>query len=278
MTRAPVASILILTEDGSNHASATIEMLVRELLRHCSPGIRVDRLDFEPANEDARKLLAGNQFPDAKKYIERTRLHQTIADKLVAEDGFVFQHIDADRRWKERERNPSVNLANLERHILIPVRRLVDARYRGSSPRPRRRKALQTNGLTEAELTSKVNERMTRYIRLVPYREIEAWLYQNTRVATRLCQANPRCRGVHATQLAAWAADRGALDEVEHPSDALCFGKHHNSELVRGYPTAEVVAAGKSLAAAVDAMLGCDALLHAIQRTYETSPGVLEST
>lgn len=278
MTRAPVASLLILTEDGSTHASATIEMLVRELLRHSSPGVRLDRVDFEPANEEARKMLAGNQFPDAKKYSERTRLHQAIADKLVAEDGFVFQHVDADRRWKERARNPSANLANLERHIVTPVRRLVDARTRGSSPRPRRRRERPSSSLTEAELTAKVNERMARYIRLVPYREIEAWLYQNTRVATRLCQANPGCRGVHTTQLAAWAADRGALDDVEHPSDALCFGKQHNTELARGYPTAEVVAAGKSLAAAVDAIRACTALRRALERTHETSPGDLEST
>lgn len=113
---------------------------------------------------------------------------------------------------------------------------------------------------------------MMRYIRLVPYREIEAWLYQNTRVATRLCQANPACRGAHTAKIESWAADRGLLDEIERPAKELCFAKKHNSELAQGYPTADVVAAGKSLAAAYDA------LLHALQRTYETSPGVLEST
>jgi len=278
VTRGLAASILVLTEDGSSHAYATIESLVRELLRHCSPGSRVAPLRFEPANDEARKLLAGNQFPDDKKYIERARLHRTITAKLMAKDGFVFQHIDADRVWTERAKNPSINVANLEKHIVSHVRRLVDASCRGTSPRPRRRKERQGNALSEAELTAMVSERMTRYIRLIPYREIEAWLYQNTRVATRLCQANPACRGAHSTKLASWAADRGLLDEIERPAKELCFGKHHNADLIQGYPTAEVVAAGKSLAAAVDAMLACDALLHAIARTYETSPGVLEST
>lgn len=121
MTHGLAASILVLTEDGSNYAYATLESLVRELLRHSSPGSRVDGLRFEPANDEARKLLAGNQFPDGKKYFERARLHRTITAKLLAEGGFVFQHIDADRRWSERTKNPSVNVSNLEKHIVSPM-------------------------------------------------------------------------------------------------------------------------------------------------------------
>jgi hypothetical protein len=113
---------------------------------------------------------------------------------------------------------------------------------------------------------------MTRYLCLLPHWEIESWLYQNTERAAPLCPGPPRCRREPACRdrLDEWRKNREALDEVAHPSDQLCLGKRHNSELVHAYPTAAVVAAGKSLAAAVDAMLACDDLLHAIQRTHET--------
>lgn len=55
-----------------------------------------------------------------------------------------------------------------------------------------------------------------------------------------------------------------------HPPAALpCVGKRHNLELVQGLPVAEVYEAGKSLAAVLDALFGCEALLHAIERTYQ---------
>ncbi|WP_293272466.1 hypothetical protein [Nannocystis sp.] len=53
---------------------------------------------------------------------------------------------------------------------------------------------------------------------------------------------------------------------------ALCLGKRHNDTLLEGYPTADVVAANTSLAAAVNTLLACDALLRAIERTYEYLP------
>jgi hypothetical protein len=275
VSHSPAASFLVLTEDGSEHSFATLQTLLCELLRYLEPHIRPERLYFDPVNDEARKLLSANQFADSKRYIERTRVHRTIAERLVIDTGFVIQHVDADRVWSDRD--PSANVANLEKHIVAPVRQLVESRYRGVTPRQRRGK--DTSGaLPEADIQSRVKERMSRYIRFIPYREIEAWLYQNTTRAAALCRENPACRGKHVEKLASWRSDRGLLDELPRPAKELCFGKQHNSELARGYPTGEVVAAGKSLAAAVAAMLGCDALLHAIQRTHETTAGELEST
>jgi len=277
VSHSPAASFLVLTEDGSEHAFATLQTLLRELIRYLEPLIRPERLHFDPVNDEARKLLSANQFADSKRYIERTRVHRTIAERLVIDTGFVVQHVDADRVWSDRERDPSANVANLEKHIVAPVRQLVESRYRGVTPR-RGRGRVASSALSETDIQSRVRERMSRYIRFVPHREIEAWLYQNTTRAAALCRENPSCRGKHVEKLASWRADRGLLDELPRPAKELCFGKQHNSELAKGYPTGEVVAAGKSLAAAVDVMLGCDALLHAIQRTYETTAGELEST
>lgn len=266
-SRSERPSILVLTEDGSRYAFVTLEALIKQFFRFLAPECQPNRFRFEPIHDEARKLLTANQFANRRRHGERVRLIRTIVDQLISEAGFVFQHIDADRVWGERRRHPSVNVANLEKHVVEHVKDGLGDQLRGSTPR-----------MTETELTEQVAERMKRFFRLVPYRELEAWLYQNTARAAVICQENPSCRGKHIDKLAEWRRDRGLLDETPNPPDELCFGKHHNADLIQGYPTAEVVAAGKSLAAAVDAMLGCDALLHAIQRTYETSPGVLEST
>jgi len=109
---------------------------------------------------------------------------------------------------------------------------------------------------------------MARLFRLVAYWELESWLYQNTDKALALCLANPACRGGHADLLAAWAADRGLLDETPSPSERMCFGKPHHRAILDHFPTAAAVSADKSLAVFVDAMRGCDALLGALRRTH----------
>ena len=75
------------------------------------------------------------------------------------------------------------------------------------------------------------------------------------------------------TRLDQWRDDRSLLDEVPDPPGALpCVGKRHNKELAASLPIAEVHRAGKSLAASVDAMFECPALLDAIERTYNRTP------
>ena len=132
---------------------------------------------------------------------------------------------------------------------------------------PQARALLALKGVT----AEAVEAMLKRYLRLVPYREIEAWLYQNTERARALACRRPQCGCL--ARLDAWRDDRGLLDEVLDPPGALpCVGKRHNNDLAAGVPVAEVYRADKSLAASVDAMLECDALLHALERTYVYSP------
>jgi len=259
-----VLSILIMTEDGSRDALAVVSALVKRLLVYLDPACQTQNITLDPAS-DLDDIVRANLWTGRRA--ERIRLHRRVAQQLRNDHGFVVHHVDADQTWARRD--TAVNVAKVRTDILTPIYRQLFDYYRKENP-----------AMTDEQLNQHVESRNTRYLCLLPHWELEAWLYQHTARATALCPGPPRCQRQPSCRgkLAGWRDDRGALDEVEHPSDELCFGKQHNTELIQGYPTAEVVAAGKSLAAAVDAMLGCDALLHAIQRTYKTSPGVLEST
>lgn len=245
----PVCTVLVFTEDSSKTASTTLTALTKKLLRYIDPHCETHRIRFEPANDEAREILIANQFKNPG-HGRRFQLYRYIATQLTIENRFIVHHVDADRVWSARESYPSDNVAAIQRNILSHVHRVLAERF---SP-------------------EEIERRLGRFLRLVPYWELESWLYQNIQRANDLGSHRPGCRC--AELLAAWRADRALLDEQPHPSDQLCIGKQHNDELVQGFPTAEAYAAGKSLAAAVDAMLECEPLLHAIQRTYQLStPG-----
>lgn len=245
-------SVLVLTEDGGKDGKSafeTVTALTKKLLTYLDPGCETHRIAFEPANDDAREVLVANQYTN-RRDPRRRRLYQVIAAQLRLGDGFVVHHFDSDRTWRERDPEHPLEAKPVQKEILDHVRVLLASR-----------------GVSDVE----IDEMLGRYFRLVPYREIEAWLYQNTVKARPLACGLPPCGCIQ--QLENWRADRGLLDEDADPPAALpCVGKRHNLALVTGFPVAEVYAAGKSLAAALDAMLGCDALLHAIQRTYESAP------
>lgn len=246
---AKVFSMLIFTEDGGpngKNAFATIEGLTKELLTHIDSRCKPRRIDFQPATDEAREILVSNGYINTKDRRRRYRLYQVIAAQLKADDGFVVHHFDADRTWRERDRKAPLDAKPVQKHILDHVRIL-----------------LQQNGVGDAE----IDTMLKRYLRLVPYREIEAWLYQNTgRVATYVCRRKD-CGCL--TRLAEWRADRGLLDEVPDPPAALrCVGKRHNPALIEDFPTGEVYAAEKSLAASIDAMRNCGALRDALARTH----------
>lgn len=249
-----VFSVLVLTEDSSRHAPATVEHITRRLFRHLDERCETHRINFEPPDNEAREMFTANAWVEHRR--DRVRVHNYIAQKLHNDRGFVVHHVDADQTWTQYTKHgPRPQVTRLERLLLDPVRKILLATYRDHD-----------SAASDAERSARVEARITRFFRLIPCWEIEAWLYQNTERAKTFCKRRPGCRC--DALLADWGADRTAPDEVEHVSDQLCFGKEHNAELAHGLPVAEVHAAGKSLAAALDAMLGCDALLDAIQRTY----------
>jgi hypothetical protein len=120
---------------------------------------------------------------------------------------------------------------------------------------------------TPQELEARAKQRMSRLKQVVPFYSIEAWLFQNTQEAIRLCQEHHG--GRDAARFQQWEQDRAALDEVLKPKAEVCLGAKHNLELAsNGFPAREARAAGKSFAAIIQALCQDAELCEALRRTY----------
>lgn len=250
---APAFSVLLLSEDGGNHVTTTLKSLLRHIFRYIDERCQTHRIDFQPPDQDdVRRILVANQWVNRRRS-ERVALYKYLAERLRDDAAFIVHHIDADRRWRDRRTDLRKPLDRVPAEIVAHVRVILSKFY------------------THADL----DERLRRYLLLVPYWELEAWLYQNTEVALRLCLAHPSCRGSHAALLQEWREDRQRLDDEEHPEERLrpCVGKEHNETLASGgFPAREVAAAGTSFAAAVENFFECPPLLDALARTYASPP------
>lgn len=241
-------NFLVLTEDGGpngKNAFETVRRLTAKLFTYIDSSLNTNEIDFEPATEEARKVLVSNQWV-APDHPQRYRLHQFLAAQLRLDNGFVVHHFDGDSRWGDRNHDEPLEAKPVQAELLNHVRVILEGKEKN---------------------LERVDRMMLRYLRLVPYREIEAWLYQNTEKVRAFTCGRPACGCLR--QLDEWREDRGLLDESDDPAKALpCVGKSHNKELVRGFPTHEVYEVEKSLAASINKMLDCQDLLGALKSTY----------
>jgi hypothetical protein len=244
----PVCSILLLTEDSAGDAFKTIHAVTKELLKLVDEHVQTHRIRFEPLlDTQALQAVHGNIWKSrsAKDHHKQVSLVRYVATKLM-ESGFVLFHIDGDRIWAER--SSSENVQKFEATLRKQVEQLVSG-------------ALQKKGQPED-----LSRAMARLRLLVPFYSLESWLYQNTRKARDLCEANHRAEHVDAFD--EWEADRSRLDEVSEPKENCCLADRHNAALAEAYPAREVYAVGKSFTQAVDSLKGCEDLRRALAKTY----------
>ena len=242
---------MVLTEDGGKDAYDTIRVLAKEMLKLLVPAMRTDRIGFKPLeDENARRAVQANLWKSTRPEDRRSivLLIRTIITELLKPDGFVLYHIDGDQPWSQRM--SSDNVRQFHERMLAPIREGL-------------REALKKENHPEGEHT----KRLTRLRLLVPFYSIEAWLYQNTREAVRLCEEEgcKQCR----PKLKAWAQARASLDEVPRPKEVLCLRDRYNAHLAStGFPANEVYEADASFAHVVAELLDCTALTDALERTY----------
>jgi len=223
------ASLLLLTEDSGRDAHATHEALVRSMLRLIAPGHDASAIAIEPANDAQRDAMRGNGWDstNAEDEPKRRSLVRSIATRLCQSNlHIVLFHYDGDRPWAERM--SCARHAVFDRRIVAPITQLIANR--------------------SAEQRARA---LARLITIVPFYSVEAWLYQNTAVAVRLCEKHHG--GRHVESLARFAADRGMLDEERKPKDNVCLSDRFNLALATDrFPAKEVCAVGKSFHAAVE--------------------------
>jgi hypothetical protein len=207
------ASILVLTEDASGDGLPAVRAIARHLLRLVEPACEPRRIDLEPQDERAQQAMHGNLWqgktgPGRQKLVD---IAQAIATKILTPTGFVFLHVDADRRWAAREKSPSDNVRRVRDLLLLRVEQHVTA------------------WLTKKQREHEKAAVMSRVCLLVPYHSIESWLYQNGAVARALCHKHHG--GRDADVFTRWEQDRSLLDEVERPKKQTCLEAKHNRAL-----------------------------------------------
>jgi septum formation topological specificity factor MinE len=261
--RAPCLSILLLTEDSGSDAFDTFQRLVKELLKQVDEYVQTqpDKITFEPVrNKEALQALHANMWKstqprDRNKQVELVR---TLATQLLLENGWAFFHFDGDRAWKDRD--SSENAAKFKEFVWKKVRLLIRSTLEEREKKEGRKPDI-------AALETRATRQMERLKQAVPYYSIEAWLFQNTSEAIRLCETHYSSRDVE--QFLEWEQDRPALDEVVKPKESVCLGAKHNLALAsQGFPAREARGAGKSFAAVVQALSQDAELCEVLRRTY----------
>lgn len=239
----PVAFLLI-SEDRSDDALDILETLAKGMLRDVCSGCSTapSRMRFDPVQGEARKAAIANRMASRKERSrqERVTLRRAIATTLASPRGFVLYHMDADVVWAKRKESAAP--ARFAKWVELPVRQLL------------------------IDKKQDAEELLTKLLLVCPFYSIESWLYQNGRVAKRLCVG--KCGGKHSERIGEWEANRRLLDEVDRPKEAICLGDEYNGRLARdAFPFRDVIGAGKSLAATVGRMKGCKELVQALEST-----------
>jgi hypothetical protein len=249
--RSKLLSVMVLTEDSGSDAYDTVRALVKEMFKLLVPGVYTHRIGFKPLEEqDARRAMHANLWKSDNPLDQPNirLLIRSIVNELLKPDGFVLYHIDGDRPWSEYE--TSENVREFRARVESPIR-----------------EAIRFHLQKQRAPSEEHDERMRRLRRLVPCYSIEAWCYQNTGEARRLCEEEG-CGQCHP-RLEDWARSRASLDEISKPKEALCIQDKYNARLASsGFPAQPVFEAGASFAHAVCELLACDELTALLTRTY----------
>ncbi len=258
----PALRILVLSEDGSEHAHEVVVALAKSMLKIVDEHVQTQRekLRFDEERGDARRAVRANLWRSTSEEHEpfvRALLRAIVRQLLIEDDdgqrnGFVFLHYDGDTTHEKRQDCAA------HRHF-AEVRLRVEQEVRSS-------------GVTEEQAVRRI---MSGLIAITPFYCIEAWTYQHTEVAKKICA--PGC-GKHQRLFDEWRQDRGALDEIWKLWDRneldCCLGKDHNVALTgAGYPADEVWRAGKSFYDTVDRMGECRDLVERLAETYLPASG-----
>jgi hypothetical protein len=249
--------IVVLTEDTSKDARATVEALVRKMLPLVVPNCRVyDRIAFLPTEPREHEAMHGGAWKGDKQrdHDARVRLQRYIARRLCEPKTFVVFHVDGDTPWENRAQSENVRKFGA---FVVRIAQAAGAGQR-SVQKSRRSPTPDANAAPEIDLD--------RFIPLVPFYTLESWLYQNLQCAIDICRREHD--GRHVEALRAWERVRHELDEVIKPDEHFCLTKMHNLELAsKGFPAQTVYDTKKSFFDSVECMKARKGFVEALALT-----------
>ncbi len=239
-------SILLLTEDTGSSTHEVLRAVVEKLLFATGSPFDLSQIEFERADERARRAMGFNLYNSAKSkdYGKQLDLAGVIATKLMRPgmEAFIFVHIDGDRRWNERDQHSETlcdNHAIFVQNVLRRVHLLLE-------------KAGRT-------------EQLARVLPVLPFWSIEAWLYQNSREVHRLCSLHAPRHDRDRPQFKAWEDDPSQLDDTPQPKLKVpTFKDKYNLDLAMTLPAKKLIALGLSFAGTVERLQTCGPLTAAL--------------
>jgi hypothetical protein len=248
--RGIVVRFLVHPEDASSHALEVLEQIAKKMLKQVDSKVQTQKLSFEVL-QPSRKCAKPSDWGSKKqcRHQDKVALQRSVASALAQKQVVLF-HYDGDVVWSRRADAHNAKTFDVE----------IRAKVRATLAMHNSRAASRTQ--------DEVNELLRRLVEVVPYYSIEAWLYQSTREAIALCQNH--CGGADVAQFTRWADDRSLLDEVERPKDRIRLGSRFNERLAAAVPADDILAVGKSLAAVVERLRSCEALLCDLRKTWES--------
>lgn len=260
----PRLSLLVLTEDGAARAHATLVALIKKMLLRLDPACGTHLVQLEPQNEHARKAMLGNLWKSRRPldHPKIVLLGRAIAGKLLEQSvpGFVLFHVDGDVPWARR-----VDSENVKKFEAFRQQYVMPALDRAL----RTKQNDHAKPATDEQITIAARTALRKLLPLIPFYSIEAWLYQNTSEARRLCATT--C-GHHLERIDQWDTNPGGLDEIPQPKTQLCLEGRFNRDLAeRSFPVERVLTARKSFAETVQRLLACDELCTALAHTRAAS-------
>lgn len=236
-------SIAVLSEDGSSAAIQVLQSLVQKMLYLIDPAIPLHdprRIRLLPSTEAARRAFVGSGWKSRAQRQMRVDLLQFMQSQLKRTDveSFVIFHVDGDRPYAQsKDGTESENRDVFEKLLMGPLRDMLQA---------------------HPDLWSRI-------LLIIPFYEIEAWLYQNIPVAVRLCRQFHPTHTKDIKKLEDWQKDPTGLDEVESTKDAIIFRDKFNRELAEeSFPAQRVYEAKKSFYKSVEKLRTCASLRAAL--------------
>jgi hypothetical protein len=223
----PAITFVLYSEDSARDSLATVEQLLRGMLRRVCDSVKMNHVRIEPALP-AEDRVSGSFWKSREKSRDGQRLRRLLVRAVarhLALGKIVFFHVDADAVWAGWR-----SCENLNEHW---PRFCADV--------------LTVLGRAEGEKLRDQTELEQVLILAMPFYELESWAFANTR---RLRELLTRQEDLAA--FARWEQELGTLDEIASIKDVLTIADAHNLELVQpkhGFPVAELAEAGKSYAA-----------------------------